>query len=301
VANKTQTGRVGPGGIALLAAVAALVASVVYFRDQSPKDDTLARARAGEAIRVGYANEAPYGYLDTDTGRVTGEAPEIAQVILARLGIENVEPVVARFGELIPGLQAGRIDLVAAGMYVTPERCREIAFSQPTYRIGEAFIVRKGNPLDLHGYDDVASHPTARIGVMGGAVEHGYSKKLGVPEDRIVVFEDYATALTGLKADRIDVVAATTLTVGDLLRKSDDPAFERAEPFRDPVIDGKTVHGYGAFGFRQEDRALREAFDRELENFLGTPEHLELVRPFGFSEATLPGDVTTEDLCGATD
>jgi polar amino acid transport system substrate-binding protein len=278
--------RVGWPGIGVLAAVLAVVIGFLVF---GVRDD--------EVFRVAYANEAPYGYLDTATGRVTGEAPEIARVILDRLGVENVEMVVTEFGSLIPGLKAGRFDMVAAGMYITPERCREIAFSLPTYAIGEAFLVRKGNPLDLHSYEDVAAHESARIGVMGGAVEHGYAKDLGVPEDRIVIFPDYPSALSGLRTGRIDALAATDLTVGDLLRKSGEDEFERAEPFTDPAIDGKVMIGYGAFGLRKEDRELLESIDRELSAFIGSKEHLDLVRPFGFSEATLPGDVTVEDLC----
>lgn len=288
-------------GGAVLAVLLLVVAAFVAFRSDRPAGGTLERARDGEPIRIGYANEDPYGYLDTDTGRVTGEAPEIAKVILKRMGIEDVEPVVAKFGELIPGLKAGQLDVVAAGMYITPERCKQIAFSNPTYRIGESFVVRKGNPLRLHGFEDVAKHSKARIGVMGGAVEHGYAKKLGVPEDRIVVFEDYQTGLVGLKAGRIDALAATVLTVNVLLRKANDPELERADPFTDPVIDGKPVAGYGAFGFRKEDKELREEFNRHLAEFLGTPEHLELVRRFGFGKRTLPGDVTAEQLCGASD
>jgi hypothetical protein len=38
-------------------------------------------------------------------------------------------------------------------------------------------------------------------------------------------------------------------------------------------------------------------FNRQLEQFLGTPEHLELARPFGISQETLPGSITASDLC----
>jgi polar amino acid transport system substrate-binding protein len=184
-------------------------------------------------------------------------------------------------------------------MYVTPKRCQEILFSDPTYRIGEGFIVRKGNPLDLHSYEDVARHDSARLGVMGGAVEHGYARALAIPEERIVAFEDYPTALVGLETGRIDAVGATSLTVNVLLRKAGGGKFERAQPFREPVIDGQAVAGYGAFGFRKDDWELRAAFNRELRAFLGTPEHLELVARFGFSKETLPGDTTATSLCAS--
>ena len=32
-------------------------------------------------------------------------------------------------GFVIPGLNAGRFDLIAAGLFITPERCEQVAFS----------------------------------------------------------------------------------------------------------------------------------------------------------------------------
>lgn len=286
-----------PLGIVLILLILGSI-GVIYRRSSQSfsGDDTLLRLKTSGTARIGYANEAPYGYLDSETGEITGEAPEIAQVILRRMGVHRIEPVVTEFGSLIPGLKANRFDVIAAGMYITTERSQEIDFSNPSYAIGEAFLVVRGNPLELHSFEDVASHRSALLGVMGGSVEHGYAKELNVPADRIVVFPDYASAIAGLRTGRIDAVAATILTASDLLRKLGTDAVELAHPFYDPVIDGKSVRGYGAFGFRQEDDALRTAFNQHLADFLGTPEHLELVRPFGFSEATLPGDVTAESL-----
>ncbi|MBW3599393.1 MAG: ectoine/hydroxyectoine ABC transporter substrate-binding protein EhuB [Planctomycetes bacterium] len=296
--TRENENQITPLGVGLVLLTAGGVIALVLWRSSAPPEslDTLARIRRTGEVRIGYANEAPYGYLDSATGRITGEAPEIAQVVLRRLGAERIEPVVAEFGSLIPGLKAGRFDVIAAGMYITPERAKEIDFSNPSYAIGEAFLVARGNPLDLHSFEDVAESDDARIGVMGGSVEHGYAKAVGIPPERIVIFPDYPSALGGLRTGRIDAVAATELTAGDLLRKADDPSIERAEPFTNPVIDGRSVVGYGAFGFRKGDDLLQEAFNAALAEFLGTDEHLDLVRPFGFSENTLPGDVTAEDI-----
>lgn len=287
---------VGAGGIMIIAVMVVVVAAFFLMRRDTGIDtDTLERIRSGGVVRIGYANEAPYGYLDSATGEVTGEAPEIAKVILNRIGAEHIEAVVTEFGSLIPGLQAGRFDIIAAGMYITPPRAKEIAFSNPTYVIGEGFIVRSGNPLDLHGYDDIAGNPDARLGIVGGTVEHGYARDTGIPDDQIVVFPDNASAVAGVVSGRVDAFAGTDLTVRDLIEKSDNENLEQARPFHNPMIDGKTVLGYGAFGFRKTDTALRDAFNRQLDAFIGSPEHLELVRPFGFTRENIP-DVTTEQI-----
>jgi polar amino acid transport system substrate-binding protein len=181
-------------------------------------------------------------------------------------------------------------------MYILPMRCREIAFSDPTYSVGEAFVVSKGNPRKLHGYADIAKGE-ATLGVVAGAVQLQYAVASGVPRSRIVVFPDAPSALEGVMAQRIDAYAATALTVNDLLRRADNAALERAEPFTDPVIEGRTVRGYGAFGFRKDDTNLLRAFNDALAKLVGTPRHLELVRPFGFSEQEQPGSASAESLC----
>ncbi len=262
-----------------------------------PGENTLARIQREGVIRVGYANEAPYAYMDSGTGTLTGEAPEIIRHVMKELGVTKVEGVLTEFGALIPGLQANRFDVIAAGMYITPERCGQIAFSNPTYTIGESFVVPKGNPLGLSSFESIASHDTATIGVMAGAVEHGYAKKLGIPTERIIVFPDNISGLDGVRSGRVDAFAATSLTVQDLLKKSTSDDVERAAPFTDPVIDGESVRGYGAFGFRTSDTALRDEVNGILQDYIGSDAHLELVRPFGFTELNTPGDVTAADLC----
>jgi polar amino acid transport system substrate-binding protein len=259
---------------------------------------TIERVRAQGIVRVGYANEAPYAFRDTATGQVTGEAPEIARVVFGRMGIGELEGVLTEFGSLIPGLQAGRFDVIAAGMYITPERCEQVAFSEPTYAVGEGFIVAEGNPLDLHAYADVRDHPTATLGVVAGAIERSYARVSGIPDARLVTFPDALAALAGVRAARISAYAATALTVQNLLGK-DTVGVEQALPFSDPVIDGETVRGYGAVAFRQRDVALLAEFNRHLTTFIGTPEHLELVAPFGFTDRQLPGDAATSRLCQA--
>ena len=131
-----QPRRIAAAGLALAAA---------FLATPSSAQGTLEKAKADGYIRVGFANEAPYGFATPD-GELTGEAPEVAKAVLAKMGITQVDGVLTEFGSLIPGLKAGRFDIIAAGMYVNPARCNEIAFSEPSYGIGQAILVPAGNP-----------------------------------------------------------------------------------------------------------------------------------------------------------
>src|SRR3546814_8271804 len=96
------------------------------------------------------------------------------------MGIPEVDGVLTEFGALIPGLKAGRFDIIAAGMFITPARCKEVAFSEPSYGIGQAFLVKEGNPQSLKDYASIAENEDLKLAVMAGAVEVGYAKKAGV-------------------------------------------------------------------------------------------------------------------------
>jgi polar amino acid transport system substrate-binding protein len=249
--------------------------------------------RTGEA-RIGYADEPPYGYR-TPYGRVTGEAVEVARAMFARLGVPFVAAVHAEFGALIRDLEAGRFDVIAAGMYVLPERCRRIAFSEPTYRLGTGFLVRAGNPKRLHGYADIARRPSLRLGVVAGAVEAGDARAAGVADEQLVIFPDAATAANAVKAGRVDAYVATSLTVKALAER-DRKRLARVQPVRDPPAADRNGWRYGAFGFRKGDDELRTVFNRQLAAFIGTPEHLALIARFGFGPANLP-EKSIAELC----
>jgi len=256
--------------------------------------DTWERIQAEGTVRIGIANEPPYGYLEAD-GNVAGEAPTVARAVFERLGVREVEPVMVEFGSLIPGLKAGRFDVIAAGMYITPERCREVLFSDPSYRIAEAVLVPAGNPLGIHSYEDIRDSDDATLGVVSGAVEAGYAREVGIEDSRLVNLPDNATAMAAVRTGRVSAYAGTALTIARLGESS--PDVEAAYPFRGPVIDGREIAGYGAFGFRKGDRELRDRFNAELHGFLGTEEWRAQVAPYGFGDPTLP-DKTAEELCG---
>lgn len=252
---------------------------------------TLKEAREQGFIRAAFANEAPYGYVDEE-GNLTGESPEVAKEIFSRMGVDTVDGVLTEWASLLPGLNAGRWDTVAAGMFITPDRCKEALFSNPSYMMGQAFLVEAGNPLDLHSYEDVADNPDVVLGVMAGAVEYGYAQDAGIPEDQIQQLPDQASMLAAVRAGRIDAGALTSVSIERMARRGGDRV-ERAEPFHTP----EEAIGYGGFAFRHADRKMVKEFNRHLEDFIGSKEHLELVNEFGFTEANLPGDATAKELC----
>lgn len=279
--------------------ITALLIALVFLTGCSSNNDqsTLEKAREQGYVTVGFANEKPYAYQTAD-GELTGEAVEVARVILERLGIEEMRGVLTEFSSLVPGLQAGRFDMVTAGMFITPSRAAEesVQFANPEFMIGQAIAVEKGNPYDLHSYEDIGENPEVKIAVVGGAVEYQYVTASGVSEDQIITVPDMPSALSSLLSGRVDVITATGPSLQATLDTAGNDTIERVEEFEQPIIDGNSVEGYGATVFRTEDQDFIDAFNAELEKLKESGELLEIIEPFGFTEKELPGDITTEDV-----
>ena len=88
-----------------------------------PLEDRIA---AGESIRIGFANEIPFAYPGPD-GSPKGFVNAEVLGVLAKMGYDNIEPVQTDWGGLIPGLQAGRFDIITGGMNILKSRCENIA------------------------------------------------------------------------------------------------------------------------------------------------------------------------------
>jgi polar amino acid transport system substrate-binding protein len=272
-------------------AVAGLALAVALGAVPALAQSTLEKAKEAGYIRVGFANEAPFGFATPD-GKLTGEAPEVAKAVLAKMGITEVDGVLTEFGSLIPGLKAGRFDIIAAGMFVNPARCAEIAFSEPSYGIGQAMLVPEGNPKGIADYASFVDDGDLTLAVLAGAVEAGYAGDAGVDAGQLVTLPDQSSLVAAVQAGRADAAALTALSIADMASKAD--GVESTKPFGE--VAGASVKGHGAFGFRQEDTDLLEAFNTELAAFLGSPEHVALVEPFGFGADYLPNK-TTAELC----
>lgn len=272
--------------------VLSLVAGAALLAGPSLAETTLERARAGETIRMGFSNEAPYAYPDKD-GSPIGFVNEVGIEILHRMGIDHVEPVVTEWGSLIPGLNAGRFDIITAGMYIMPKRCQNVAFTEPMGVFAEAFMVKKGNPKNLHSFEDLRDNPKAILVTGAGYSTVEHARKIGIPEERIMQVPDLAAMLQAVKSGRADAASATVFAMKGLVAKGGGDV-ELAKPFKAPDF----TKGYSAYAFRKSDQDFVDAFNAEMAKYLGTEGMLKSVAGYGYGETELPmGGPTTDQLC----
>jgi polar amino acid transport system substrate-binding protein len=257
-------------------------------------DDLLTAGRRAGYLRLGIANEHPFGFMAD--GRPTGQAVEVARVILADLGVEEVSGVVTDFPGLIPGLLGGAFDVIAAGIAVTEARCAQVRFSDPLNCVRHGFAVRADDERDLASYDDLLVAPETTVAVLAGSVEEADLAARGLPPERVVALPDPDSMSAALRDGTVDVVVLSSVAVRWMAERPGSGVRVAGVFAPDPGRER-----FAAFAFRPADAALAVPFSRGLRRLMRDGTVTELSEPFGFTQDEIRRAVgrSVRDACAA--
>lgn len=248
------------------------------------------RIAAGEPIRIGFANEIPWAYPG-EGNEPLGFANAHALGVLESMGFDNIEPVVTEWGGLIPGLRAGRFDIITGGMYILEARCENVAFAEPMGIFGDAFLVEAGNPHQITTYEDIRDGGHVMVTGAGyNTIEVARSE--GIEDENVMQVPGPTEILAAMRANRAEAGALTYFTALNLAEQSDG-ALEVTDP---SALPDWTMNWVG-IAFHPDDQDFLAEFNAAQADYLGSDEMLERVAEFQYSEAQLPGNITTAWIC----
>ena len=93
----------------------------------------------------------PFEFLDGS--QIVGIEPALMQAIADKLGMELVWEQVD-FDSIIPGIQAERYDVGAAGITITPDRQKNCDFSNPYFLANQVIVVQTGTTAEEYCMDN---------------------------------------------------------------------------------------------------------------------------------------------------
>ena len=120
------------------------------------------------------ADYPPYEFHAIKDGKdeIVGFDIDIAKEVAKDLGVE-LEVKDMDFDGLLVALQAGKVDMVFAGMTPTDERKENADFSDIYYTATHRFILRSGEEGSVKSFDDLKDK---KIGVQKGSIQEGIAK-----------------------------------------------------------------------------------------------------------------------------
>jgi polar amino acid transport system substrate-binding protein len=150
-------------------------------------------------IVVTTAASPPHGFMDPSCNCLKGIMIEVAQGVAKRLGVA-VKFVDVPFSGLVPTLTSGRADLMAAPLFITPDRANAVDFTGPIYGWGEGIVVSDKNH---HAYRTFGDLKGAKVGTLVDSVQYKMIKDL--PGTEVSTYQDYFSLLADVRVGRIDL------------------------------------------------------------------------------------------------
>ncbi|MGR9258554.1 ectoine/hydroxyectoine ABC transporter substrate-binding protein EhuB [Rhizobium leguminosarum] len=271
---------------AALATLAAVTTVLGY--PAITKAETLEYAKEN-GVTIAVANEPPYMQMNPD-GTPGGWGPEMDAAVLKEAGITKFSGQLMEYGAMIPALQSNRADLASSGaLYIKPERCEAVLFSNPVSCSGESLIVAAALREKVKAYADVANQGL-KVGVCGGCTEQKLALEAGIKEDDIVVFPDGASGIKLLEDGRIDVFANDSGTTANL--------FKRLDPANWHYVRIENIRSCGGAAFNKNSAELRDAYNQGLRNIRANGTYMEIMKKYGLQEDARDIEkASTQQLC----
>lgn len=182
--------------------------------------DVLANILSKGVVRVAvFADVPPFGSVNANR-ELEGFDVDMARLVAESLGVK-LELVQTTAANRIPYLITDRVDVNIALMSVTPERARQVMYSQPYVNTA----------LAVYGPKSIAVTSAAALGAHKVAAAKGTTEELELtalnPKANILRMEDNATAVQAYLSGQSDLWAGNSLIAIELAKKNPTKEFER--------------------------------------------------------------------------
>lgn len=226
------------------------------------------QALAGKKIINGIdANFPPFAFID-QKGVPSGFDVEAMDWIAKEMGYE-VEHKPFDWDGIITSLLTKKIDMVASGMSITPDRKEKVAFTNPYWVIKQVMVVKKDSALTI---DDLLKGKKM-VGVQQGTSEAKWLKE--------------AAEKNGWNLE-LRYYESSPLAVEDILNGRIAAAAMDDAPAKD-AADKKDVKILGTFGMepedfgyaiRKEDTQLLKDINEGLKRLMASDHWKELIKKY---------------------
>lgn len=211
---------------ALPLAAALAFAGTALAQDCKPMVPDSELVKAGTLVMSTNPTLPPMQFVDS-AGELKGMRITLGTEIAKRLCLKP-EYIKIEFSAMIPGLQAGRWDLINTGIFWTEERAKMMQMI-PYESQAISISVAKGNPLKIAKPEDLAGRS---VGVELGGFEERKLKELdkaltdkGLKPINIRTFDNFATAYQALRAGQTEATVTIDSTGAEYAKRGE---FDRA-------------------------------------------------------------------------
>ncbi len=196
----------------LLCIILCFVMTLTALTSCSAKGKTLDEVKEAGKLVVATSPDFP-PFESIENGEVVGIEVELMQLICAELGVELVIEEM-NFDSVLPGVQAAKYDCGMSGISVTPEREKNVLFTDAYCLAAQCIVVTADSAIASKA--DLAGK---KVSVQTGTTAEDFCMEAGY---EVSSFEANADAKEALTSGRVNAWIVDDLTAAEMI--ADDPS-----------------------------------------------------------------------------
>jgi len=188
-----------------MAGLMAGYAQIAIAADVAQVAPVLDRIVAKKELVVGTAASMPPLNMTMKDGQIAGMEIDLAHLLASALGVKlTLKPM--QFNELLPALQAGRVDMVLSGMTITPARNLKVAFVGPYIVTGKSILTKQAL---VESMNEVAliNKPDRVLVALKGSTSQIFAEKV-FPQAKLLLADDYDQAVSMVREGKAQAMVA---------------------------------------------------------------------------------------------
>jgi polar amino acid transport system substrate-binding protein len=194
--------------IVLLLLMVALLSACAYSPERvgnSPSNPALNRILERGELTVGTTGKQPPLNGTDKQGKVIGLEADLARLMAGALGV-RVNFLTMPFSDLLPALEAGKVDMVISGMTITPGRNSKVAFAGAYFVSGKSFVTKAQTIASIKETTEI-NHPEVTLAAMKGSTSQIFIENV-IPKATLILTEDHQEALQMVLEDKVHAMVA---------------------------------------------------------------------------------------------
>ena len=165
----------------------------------------LDRIQAKKELVVGTAASMPPLNMTTKDRQIVGMEVDLAQFFADAMEVKlTLKPM--HFGDLLPALGKGQVDMVLSGMTMTPLRNLKVAFVGPYFASGKSILTKKENVESLGELSKI-NQPDKVLVALKGSTSQMFVERL-LSKAKLQVADDYDQAVAMLRDNKVMAMVA---------------------------------------------------------------------------------------------
>lgn len=208
---------------------------------QNKKQNVYQTVKKTKTINWGVKADTPlFGSMSIKTSKIQGFEIDLAKALTRKMFGKNVKAnfVTTTANTKIQLLKNKNVDAVIAAMTITPEREKQVDFSQPYFPAGQSIMINERSKIK-----NVKDLNHKKVLIVKGTTSADAVKKFA-PKAEILQFDDYGQAFAALKADQGEAFVTDNGILAGILR--DNPGYKLVggnftnQPYGIAVNEGQT-------------------------------------------------------------